>query len=260
MSEQKFFDARVERIDTQAQQTTFVLADAQIKTFPKTTPSLEEGMRGVLTIEDEGCFVFYPYPNQRLRRWPAQDCTSEDTGGPEYWGWVVEGTDKGILCKPGCIPGKDDYSVEKLRRVEIHLHIDSLTARHHVMREGESPLRFHSGFNQADADNGWKQVREVGVETEQDIEREKAEVIGSARQYWEDLLRECAEVRVVQGGVHHVAHPVETGIGYNGRTFRIHWLDSRLAPSICTLSTQGRIPAWMRDKMPDNAVISEAAA
>ncbi len=144
-----------------------------------------------------------------------------------------------------------------IRRIEIHLHIDTLQTRHHVLREGECPLRFHSGFSQADVDNGWKQVREIGADSDEEIERKKAEVVASAKQYWEALLREYAEVRVVQDGVHHVSHPIETGIGYNGRTFRIHWLDSSLAPSVCTLSTQGRIPAWMRDQMPDNAQIAE---
>lgn len=147
-----------------------------------------------------------------------------------------------------------------MRRVEIHLHIDSLQTRHHVMRDGESPFRFHSGFSSTDAVNGWKQVSEIGADTDEEIEQEKAERLESTKAYWEKFLQPYAETRIVQDGVHHVAHPVETGIGYGGKKFRINWLNKDLAPSICTLSTQGRIPVWMRSQMPDNAIISEVEA
>lgn len=146
------------------------------------------------------------------------------------------------------------------RRVEIHLHVDTLQTRHHILRDGESPFRFHSGFSQADVGNGWKQVSEIGASSDEEIETAKAEAVAFSKQYWEDLLERCAHVRVVQRGMHHVAHPVGVGIGFNGQAFRIHWLDSSLAPTVCNLSAQGPIPAWMRDKMPDNAIISEVAA
>ena len=43
------------------------------------------------------------------------------------------------------------------------------------------------------------------------------------------------------------------GIDFEGTAFRVEWLAVDQEPSVCNLSTQGRIPVRMRINLPDNA-------
>lgn len=45
-------------------------------------------------------------------------------------------------------------------------------------------------------------------------------------------------------------HELGTGAGFDGAAFEVTWLDGQ-EPSVCNLSGQDRVPAWLRDRMPD---------
>lgn len=141
-------------------------------------------------------------------------------------------------------------------RIEIHLHHDSLQARHHILLHDESPFRFHSGFSSDDAEAGWKQVTQINVSDTDAavIEETKKEFIDHAKEYWGDLFSASDEIRVVLNGEHLTAHDPDTGIGFGVALFRVVWIDSTREPLLCTLLAQGRIPTWLRTALVDNAV------
>ena len=145
--------------------------------------------------------------------------------------------------------------LEILASVEIHLNLNTLEARHCLTT---NPLRYHDGFNKADSDAGWKQISAISSKsvTEVEIEAMKAEAIDSNRAYWLDLTAMYKDTRIIGNGNHYVAHELGVGCGFNGRAFRVAWLDADRLPLTCNLSTQGEIPGWLRPQFPDNAHIT----
>ncbi|MBA9847879.1 MULTISPECIES: hypothetical protein [Burkholderiaceae] len=143
---------------------------------------------------------------------------------------------------------------EPLSYLELHMHDDTCQVRAYMLGEGDEPLRFHAGFSQRDIDAGWKQVMATDARglTAADIEQEKAKVIESHRRYWKELA-ERNEGRVVCNGIHYTMHELGKGIGFGGQAFLVRWLDADKSPTRCNLSYQGRVPAWMRGVLPDNA-------
>lgn len=110
---QRFYDALVKQVDHTAQQTIIETADGRALTFPKAFQYHHEGARGVLTLKEDGDFAFWPYIEQRLRRWPEQDYPGDEAKGyPPFWSWKLEGSEERISCKPHFVPGKDGSFVE----------------------------------------------------------------------------------------------------------------------------------------------------
>lgn len=140
-----------------------------------------------------------------------------------------------------------------MSHVEFHLHQDSLQVRACPLAAGVSALRFHAGFSQADVDAGWKQVC-AGEFSESEIDTKKIEIVASSKEYWEDLADKHQERRVVVDGRHLVSHDLGTGAGFGGRSFQVDWIDPGRKSLICNLSAQGSVPAWIRDRIPDNAL------
>lgn len=111
--QQRFYDASVKRVDLEAQQTTIETAEGKTMTFPKASAYHQEGARGVLTLKDDGDFLFWPYTEQRLRRWPEQDYPGDETKGyGPFWSWRLDGTEERISCKPHFVPGQDGKYIE----------------------------------------------------------------------------------------------------------------------------------------------------
>lgn len=141
-----------------------------------------------------------------------------------------------------------------MRYAEIHIHDDSLQTRH-CFTDYE-PFRIHPGFTFADMDAGWRQTKAFFADRHPDlhnaIELAKVESLEHLRSYWESLAKQPVE-RVIHKGQHFVIHELGLGIGFGGRAFTIEWLDADRPPTTCNLSSQGRVPSWMRDKLPDNA-------
>ena len=119
-TEQKFYDATIKSIDTEAKQTVIVTADGQEKTFPAAYQFWKEGERGVLTITEDD-FRFWAYAHQRLRRWPEQDYPGDEAKGyAPFWSWKLDGSEERISCKPHFLPGKDgNYIEDETEPVEI---------------------------------------------------------------------------------------------------------------------------------------------
>ena len=123
-NEQRLYDTTINRIDPEANATTFELADAQLMTLPGAFPYHKAGQRGVLVlIEDGKGFRFWPYPDQRLRRWPEKDLVGNEANGfLEYWSWRLEGSRERISCKPHFVPGTGGAFVEdQTKPLEIDL-------------------------------------------------------------------------------------------------------------------------------------------
>lgn len=80
-----------------------------------------------------------------------------------------------------------------------------------------------------------------------------ADAIVSDRAFWLDLTARVDSI--ISNGEHYVAHELGGG-GFNGRAFRVDWIDTSRSPLICNLSGQGKIPVWLRPKLPDNANIT----
>lgn len=139
--------------------------------------------------------------------------------------------------------------------IEIHLNLNTLEARHCLTTD---PLRYHDGFSEADSDAGWKQVSAVSAEgvTEAQIESMKAQAIANHRAFWIDLTTTHKDTSIIANGNHFVAHELGTG-GFSGSRFNVAWLDPARSPLICNMSTQGRIPGWLRPHLPDNASVTE---
>lgn len=141
-----------------------------------------------------------------------------------------------------------------LALVEIHLHDDTLQTRSCRVTYAQN-FRFHNGFTQDDAATGWRQCKAVSAAglNEADIAREEAEIVEFQKAYWRDLAARHAADAVIVRGEHYVAHELGIGIGFGGRAFRVIWLSAERPGLLCNLSAQGRVPAWMRDQLPDNA-------
>lgn len=141
--------------------------------------------------------------------------------------------------------------------IEFHLNRDTLATRHCLV-SAESSFRFHAGFTRGDAEAGWNQVKAVSAHevSAADIAAELSQMVDFAKAYWTDLLNRCADRRVIQDGEHFVLHALGAGCGFSGRSFRVQWLDRQRASLVCNLSGQGRVPAWIRDRLPDNATVS----
>ncbi|MDF6406813.1 hypothetical protein NMT76_25070, partial [Escherichia coli] len=71
--------------------------------------------------------------------------------------------------------------------------------------------------------------------------------------YWAELAEATDIQRVICQGVHYNWDALGQGIGFGGQAFRVEWLDADREPTECNLFAQGRIPVWMREKLPDNA-------
>lgn len=146
---------------------------------------------------------------------------------------------------------------EKGRYLELHYHADTRKVRTYLLSlEGnEEPLRFHAGFCQADMDAGWRQVKAIDASrlTAGDIDFAMAEVAAFQDRYWLDLAKAHKHDRVVCNGLHYTMHELGKGCGFGGKGFRVIWLDASKPPAHCNLSAQGRVPLWIRDRIPDNA-------
>lgn len=144
------------------------------------------------------------------------------------------------------------------RYVEIHIHADTQQVRHCLT--DFPPFRIHSGFTVEDAGAGWRQVKaffaDKCFDLDVKIELAKEESLAHLRSYWQELA-EAPVRRVIRDGEHYVMHELGEGIGFGGRAFRIGWLTPGQEPTICNLSGQGRIPVWMRTRLPDNARVIE---
>lgn len=143
----------------------------------------------------------------------------------------------------------------KQQSVEIHLNDDTRETRHCFTEE---PLRIHAHFTHEDAAAGWRQVLAFSASPNPDadtfarIERAKSDAVAQLVAYWNDLAG-ADILHVIHDGEHFVAHELGVGIGFGGGAFRVAWLAPDREPTVCNLSAQGRIPVWMRDKLPDNA-------
>ncbi|WP_157896856.1 hypothetical protein [Acidovorax carolinensis] len=112
-NEQKFYDAKIKRLDFDAKVTVVEKADGEVVEFPMVFTMHEEGARGVLTIQEGGNFLFWPYVEQRLRRWPEEDFPGDEAKGYEpFWCWRLEGSDERIACKPEFVPGREGKFIE----------------------------------------------------------------------------------------------------------------------------------------------------
>lgn len=145
--------------------------------------------------------------------------------------------------------------------LEIHLNRDTLETRHCYVRQ-DMCLRFHDGFTEADMEAGWTHTLACYAEdfSEVQIEAIKARAAAFHQTYWRELMSTHSTTRVVRNGEHFVVHEVGTSPGFGGRIFKVDWFDKGRVPTVCNLSGQGTVPAWLRDELPDNAVITEVEA
>lgn len=110
------YDAVLTQIDEEAGVTVFAVAGTQhclrSGSFAWWTP----GTVGRLRLPSpEAPFGFYAYPDQRLRRVPA-----EDDPDHKRWAWQIAG--RFLTCKAGIIPGKDGVVVpEDTQRVFLNV-------------------------------------------------------------------------------------------------------------------------------------------
>jgi hypothetical protein len=144
--------------------------------------------------------------------------------------------------------------------VEIHVNADARETRHCFI--DDEPFRFHRGFTREDYAAGWHQVMATASgpnpddETFARIEQAKSDELKRLNSYWTDLA-EAPVRRVIIRGYHSVAHDLGEGVGFGGAAFRVKWMAPDREPTVCNLSAQGRIPSWMREKLPDNALAIE---
>lgn len=137
--------------------------------------------------------------------------------------------------------------------IEFQLHEDTLQVRTHL-HDSFPGFRFHDGFSRQDSESGWTQEKACDADmTPAEVEAQKSEIIAGHKQYWNNLATTCKDSRVVIGGSHYVWHTLGTGSGFGGASFKVCWLDADKEPLICNLSAQGRVPAYMRSEIPDNA-------
>lgn len=143
-------------------------------------------------------------------------------------------------------------------RIVFYLNEDTLETRHAFMSMKDDPFAFSAHYTAEDVQCGWKAQSSSSAfdYTPEAIEAQHQDNVEFTRNYWTNLLDTVSECRVVHNGIHYVAHPSGVGRGFGGRQFRINWLDAALAPTVCNLSVQGKVPLWMRDRIPDNAIIT----
>lgn len=137
--------------------------------------------------------------------------------------------------------------------VQFLLHDDTLATRHVLLGPNDDIVHFHPGYTREDWEAGWRSVKGEWVDDEATLPQMVAEVAASSRQYWEDLVQRDPLTRIVLDGCHHTLHELGTTAGYGGKVFEVRWLDPSRAPAIGHLWQQGRIPAWVRPQLPDNA-------
>lgn len=137
--------------------------------------------------------------------------------------------------------------------IQFLIHDDTLAVRHVLLEEGQDIVHFHSGYTREDCDAGWRSVKGVWLDDEQAVRQEELEAVAHSRQFWEDLLRLPEDRRVVWQGHHHTVHESGTTAGFGGKLFEIRWLAPDRAPVVGHLWAQGRIPEWVRPRLPDNA-------
>lgn len=143
--------------------------------------------------------------------------------------------------------------------VEIQLNRDTLEVRHVVTT---SPLRKHAGFTSTDLEAGWEQISACPADglTESDIDLLKSKAVARSREFWLDLASSNPKERVVVDGEHYTLHEAGVGIGFDGDVFTVVWLDQTRPQVRANLSYQGKVPGWLRENLPDNAVITDRRA
>lgn len=143
-------------------------------------------------------------------------------------------------------------------QIVFYLNEDTLETKHIFLSRDKNPFEFNEFYTDEDKKLGWKPQSAANAffYSASRIEEEHANNVAFSKRYWSEYLVEVASNRVVENGIHYVAHPVETGTGFGGERFLINWLNADLAPSICNLSYQGKVPAWIRAEIPDNAQIT----
>lgn len=138
--------------------------------------------------------------------------------------------------------------------VEIQLNDNTLEARHRLI----DGFGFCIQEGEADSDAGWRRVVAFpahGVSNDE-IEARKAEAIHNSRTFWLTLIEQQQGCSIIADGSHYTSHELGVGIGFYGEVFRVEWLDTSRPALVCNLSTQGKIPGWLRPQCPDNATIS----
>ena len=95
MTEQNYFDARIEDIDPGTNIIRFAINGHMLEVQDsKLSDYWRVGTYGRLCLRDDtsNSLTFYVYPDQRLRRKP--ECDIVDT---RLWCWTIEGVDDDIL-------------------------------------------------------------------------------------------------------------------------------------------------------------------
>lgn len=121
--EPMFYDATIRSIDTEGSSTVIETVDGKTKAFPRAFRFHQVGARGVLTVKADGDFLFWPYPDQRLHRWPERDMPADESRSfPGAWSWRLKGSDVRITVKPEFIPGEGGrYIEDQTDSVEINV-------------------------------------------------------------------------------------------------------------------------------------------
>lgn len=85
------------------------------------------------------------------------------------------------------------------------------------------------------------------MNTEQQTSEEAA-----ARRFWLEISDDKDIIRVVCDGHHYTAHEPGKG-GFGSQVFKVEWHNVSKAPIICSLIHQGKVPSWIKYRLPDNA-------
>lgn len=138
------------------------------------------------------------------------------------------------------------------------LHPDTLRTRHCRLTWSQASLGFGSFLSAEETAQGWEWAESetvVGATSEYLAARE-LQVASQSRDYWTNLHEETFAHRAVHDRKHYVMHELGHGRGFGGAAFEVAWLDGR-PPTVCNLSAQGRVPAWITHLIPDNARVRE---
>jgi hypothetical protein len=101
----EFYDAVLVEIDEEAGVLIFNAGGARHRIRFSGNVWWSTGAVGHLRLSDESVpFLFHPYPDQRLRRFPI-----EDDPGLNLWGWRID--DRHFAAKAGIVPGRDGLVV-----------------------------------------------------------------------------------------------------------------------------------------------------
>ena len=115
----KYFDVSLIAVDAEKNEITFELSNGQ-HLFFKGHTFHTAGNIGVLNILKRGDvvdFSFWPYSDNRLRRWPEQDIPSNPARGifKASWSWRLEGEpDSRITLREGVVPGVSGQYIDDL--------------------------------------------------------------------------------------------------------------------------------------------------